>query len=63
MKQPRNTGNQHFSRKRDLLDTLGYAWHRLRLGMTDAARVYLYLYRMAYALVPASTRQRWRCGR
>lgn len=57
------TGNQHFSRKRDLLTVLDSARWRVRNGMVDEARVYLEIYRAAYVICPASTRRRWKCGK
>ena len=57
------TGNQYVSRKRMLLQTLFYTRMALHNAMPNAARIYLDDYHRAYALVPASTKRRWRCGR
>ena len=57
-------GNQHASRKAELIHLLNMACTCLRYpGTRSMARNYLAEYREAYALVPASTRRRWRCGR
>ena len=57
-------GNQHRSRKVDLLALLDAARYALDVhGEVDNARLYLKLYHRQYALAPASTRRRWRCGR
>jgi hypothetical protein len=63
VKAKRNTGNQHASRRRDLLGLLDAARFVLGRGNVLSARAYLITYRLAYALAPASTRRRWRCGR
>lgn len=56
-------GNQHYSRKVDLMDMLRRARDALRWHQLENARFYLSLFRTAHALAPASTRRRWRCGR
>ncbi len=56
-------GNQYESRRADLMDMLRTARELLRCGDWLRARYYLSLYRTAYALAPASTRRRWKCGR
>lgn len=56
-------GNQYESRRADLMDMLRTARGFLRAGCIANARHYLSLYRTAYALAPASTRRRWKCGR
>lgn len=72
------TGNQHASRKADLLKALDCARKAVRmayrirtsgaLGFTmadhyrDDARYALTLYRAKYNAAPASTRRRWACG-
>ena len=55
--------NQYVSRKRDLMLLVYWAHDHLIDGRIDAARGILDAYRRAYALVPASTRRRWKCGR
>ena len=58
-----NHGNQYVSRKRFLLDYLRYARYCIDARMVEGARIYLAAYQRDYALVPASTRRRWKCGR
>ena len=55
-------GNQHASRKRDLLAYLSTARIMLLGGRADLARKYLMFYRERYTKAPASSRRRWRCG-
>ena len=57
-----NHGNQYVSRKRDLWKIVHWAHDHLIDGRIAAAQGILDVYRRAYALVPASTRRRWRCG-
>lgn len=59
----RNHGNQHVSRKADLLRVLGHARLSLAGGHHLAAVLYLQQWRGEYRSVPASTRRRWKCGR
>lgn len=70
------TGNQHASRKAELIRALHLVRYSLRyaaqsraLGFPDAAlhhaddaRYALMLYRAKYNTAPASTRRRWSCG-
>lgn len=56
-------GNQHFSRKSKLLYSLNRARDLLRDGDLASAQDYLSAWRMQYALAPASSRRRWKCGR
>jgi hypothetical protein len=56
-------GNQHYSRKVDLMDTLGRARRALGWHMLEAARRDLAMFWREHAKAPASTRRRWRCGR
>ena len=56
-------GNQHASRKARLLGALDWASHLISIGDVEDAREVIAAWRVAYALVPASTRRRWRCGR
>ena len=62
MKAKRNTGNQHASRKVQLMDDLHNSRFALSFGDLELARMFLGMWRTAYARVPASTRRRWRCG-
>jgi hypothetical protein len=57
------TGNQHSSRRGDLLFALRLARVALKHGQLLAARAFLQVYRCKYATAPASTRRRWKCGR
>jgi hypothetical protein len=59
----RNHGNQHKSRKGDLMAALRGARYWLAHGYGSGARQALREYRKEYALVPASTKRRWKCGR
>ena len=56
-------GNQHVSRKRELMRMLYNARSYLDCGDIHIARRFLDAWRTAYALVPASTKRRWKCGR
>lgn len=56
------TGNQHSSRKGDLLGRLHAARIVLAAGYVNSAQYWLADYRLAYAQAPASTRRRWKCG-
>ena len=56
------TGNQHASRKGELLRLLRYSRAMLRLHNAAGARWYLQRYANERASVPASTRRRWKCG-
>ena len=56
-------GNQHRSEKKRLTDYLCLARELLHWGQVRLARGVLTRYRNAYALAPASTRRRWKCGR
>lgn len=61
-------GNQHHSRRAELLRVLGWARKALRSGQSRRMRIYLAqsylaLWRTEYERAPASTRRRWRCGR
>lgn len=47
-----NHGNQHTSRKLDLLLILYWARYYVRKGFVTAARYNLSVYRRAYALAP-----------
>jgi len=64
MTRKRNTGNQHRSRRRDLIGLLDAAryWLKDRSAL-HTARGLLQRYHIEYALAPASTRRRWKCGR
>ena len=55
--------NQYVSRKRDLLNLLDAALIWLNDGEILVARSFLEYWRAGYALTPASTRRRWKCGR
>lgn len=55
-------GNQHTSRKDALLRILHEARDYLALGEVDSAQAMLDIWRERYAMTPASTRRRWRCG-
>jgi hypothetical protein len=57
------TGNQYASRKRRLLTTLRAARSALASHRVDTAQWFLSIYHAAYAVAPASTRRRWKCGR
>lgn len=59
----RETGNQHSSLKRALLERLHNARLYLQAGILSEARVLLEWYRADYAKAPSSTRRRWKCGR
>jgi hypothetical protein len=64
----RNTGNQHVSTKATLTAILDHARAVLRSDLSRPVRVslaqsYLAAWNASVALVPASTRRRWRCGR
>jgi len=59
----KRTGNQYRSRKAELMNDLIYARLWLKAHSLDMARFYLNEWRISYALVPASTRRRWKCGR
>jgi hypothetical protein len=59
----RPVGNRYQSPRRRLLEMLRLARELLRWGYPALARGRLQAYRNAYALIPASTRRRWRCGR
>ena len=56
-------GNQHVSRKRELMKMLYTAHTAINIGWKSLARDSLEKWRTAYALVPASTKRRWKCGR
>ena len=56
-------GNQHFSRKADLMEYLHSARRHVGFGNIHIARSLLAQWRKQYALVPASTKRRWKCGR
>lgn len=62
-------GNQHNSRRGDMLAVLGLARRALRSdALAVPARVrfaqsYLAVWRGMLDSTPASTRRRWRCGR
>ena len=56
-------GNQHNSRKMDLLSYLDIARDYLKEGDIDMARGWLRCFYLGYTKAPASTRRRWRCGR
>ena len=56
-------GNQHNSRKVDLLAFLATACDCLAAHDLAGAREWMGLYRYHYSQAPASTRRRWRCGR
>jgi hypothetical protein len=56
-------GNQHYSRKVDLMDTLGRVRVYLRLHILEGARFQLAKFWREYAKAPAGTRRRWKCGR
>jgi hypothetical protein len=58
-----NHGNQHYSRKVDLMDTLGRVRDCLRWHQIHNARFYLAKFWSDHAQAPASTRRRWKCGR
>lgn len=67
-----NHGNQHASRKADLLTILNVARSRLRVAamthgkqrehLVSDARYALAMFRAKYNAAPASTRRRWACG-
>ena len=59
----RNTGNQYVSRKRELMQLLIWSRQWLAKHNLYIASDLLRQWREAYALVPASTRRRWRCGK
>ena len=56
-------GNQHESRKAEMLGILRNARNYLDHGMFMTARMCLDYWRELMQEVPASTRRRWRCGR
>ena len=58
-----NHGNQYVSRKRALMSNLLWARTYLSYGAVHWAQAELRSFRAMYALVPASTRRRWKCGR
>ena len=57
------TGNQHRSRRGELVALLYLARDLLHDGYTRAARNILDLFWQLHAKAPASTRRRWKCGR
>ena len=59
----KRTSNQYRSRKAELLLDLRIVRNCLNEGLPVLARLYLTWWRRQYALVPASTRRRWKCGR
>lgn len=56
-------GNQHVSRKMELLTLLHLARDVLDGGFVLTARDLLGIWKAKMRSVPASTRRRWRCGR
>jgi len=62
MKARRSTGNQYGSRKANLMFLLRVARGWLNAGELRQARLWLSVYRKQSALVPSSTRRRWKCG-
>lgn len=61
MKRP--TGNQHSSRRGDLMAILHLARNVLKERRVRAAQMLLDYFWHLYARTPASTRRRWKCGR
>jgi len=63
LKAKRNTGNQHASRKADLMLDLSIARRALEAHDLFWARKMLATWKREHAKAPASTRRRWKCGR
>ena len=58
-----NHGNQHAGRRADLIRLLNRARSVLMDGRVSAAHWWITQWRTLYAMAPASTRRRWKCGR
>ena len=56
-------GNQHRSRRGDLIGMLDTVRDLLRDGYITAAQEILDFFWLQHAKAPASTRRRWKCGR
>jgi hypothetical protein len=62
----KRTGNQYKSRKAELMDLLVAARKELEYRRGEYiwwANYHISAWRDQYAIVPASTRRRWKCGR